>query len=342
MSRTNVMRLSVLDLSPVPSGFSAAQALHNTLDLAQHTDQLGYMRYWLSEHHNTSLLASSSPEILIGHVASVTQNMRIGSGGIMLPNHAPLKVAEMFRTLEALHPGRIDLGLGRAPGTDPRTALALRRSREVNADNFPLQLEELLGFFYGTLPDEHPLRRITAIPEGVPAPEVWLLGSSDFSALLAAQMGLGFAFAHHISPAPAVAALRLYRERFQPSSYLQAPQALLATGVICAPTDEEAEELAGSADLAWLGLHRIPQNQRTPLPSVEEAKAYEYAPHERDLVRVNRERLFVGAPATVREQLLRLAEAAGVTEIMAMTMIHDHQKRRRSYELLAEAFASGA
>src|SRR5580692_9048170 len=202
--------LSVLDISPVPSGSSSSEALRNTLDLAKLTDALGYSRYWLAEHHNTALIASTSPEVMIGHVADVTQRMRVGSGGIMLPNHAPLKVAETFRVLEALHPGRIDLGLGRAPGTDSLTALALRRSREaVYSDDFPARLQDLLSFLDHGFPQGHPLERIRAMPDDVAMPDVWLLGSSDFSAELAAQMGLRFAFAHHIQPWPAIAALRL-------------------------------------------------------------------------------------------------------------------------------------
>ncbi|HVF09976.1 MAG TPA: LLM class flavin-dependent oxidoreductase [Abditibacteriaceae bacterium] len=330
-------RLSVLDLSPVSSGSSSVDALHNTLDLARLADNLGYTRYWLSEHHNTALLASASPEVLIGHVASVTERIRVGSGGIMLPNHAPLKVAETFRMLSALHPGRIDLGLGRAPGTDPMTALALRRSREaMGADDFPEQLSTLLAFLNDDFADNHPLRHIKAIPQGVAAPDIWMLGSSDFGALMAAQIGLGFAFAHHISPVGAVRAMRLYHERFQPSAYLRAPQSLLAVSVICAETDEAAAELARSADLTWLYIH---QNKRAPVPSVAEARAYPYTPFEREFMQANRERLFVGSPGSVRRQIMDLAEQAGTREVMVTTIIHDHQARRHSYELLDEAFS---
>jgi luciferase family oxidoreductase group 1 len=331
-----MFRLSVLDLSPVPSGSSSADALRNTLDLARLADPLGYTRYWLAEHHNTALIASSTPEVMIGHVASVTERIRVGSGGVMLPNHAPLKVAETFRTLEALHPGRIDLGLGRAPGTDSLTALALRRSRAaLSADDFPEQLSELLGFFSGDFPDDHPFRRVRAIPEDAGTPEVWLLGSSDFSARLAAGLGLGFAFAHHINPSPAVEVLRLYREQFRPSGYLSEPQSLIAVSAVCAETDELADELARSADLTWL---RFAQGRLGPLPSVAEATVYPYTSEEREVVRMNRARTFVGAPATVHEQLTRLAGEARVGELMVTTMIHEHEARRRSYELLAEAF----
>jgi luciferase family oxidoreductase group 1 len=315
------------------------EALLNTLDLAQLADGLGYYRYWLSEHHNTALLASAAPEILIGHVAGVTSNLRVGSGGIMLPNHSPLKVAETFRMLEALHPGRIDLGLGRAPGTDQLTALALRRSREaLIADDFPEQLGQLLAFFSDGFPGDHPFRKISAIPQGVPTPEIWLLGSSDFSARVAAEQGLGFAFAHHINHVNAIESLRLYREHFRPSASFDSPQSLIAVAAICGDTDEEAEELASSADLTLL---RFRQGKvREPLPSVDEALAYPYSQIEREFVKTNRERLFVGSPTTLRNRLTMLAEQGGVDEVMVTTMIHNHEARRRSYELLAGAFLS--
>jgi luciferase family oxidoreductase group 1 len=331
------LRLAVLDLSPISSGSNAVEALQNTLDLARLTEALGYTRYWVAEHHNTAFIASAVPEVMIGHIAQVTSHMRVGSGGVMLPNHAPLKVAETFRTLEALHPGRIDLGLGRAPGTDPLTAFALRRSREAMAANdFPEQLAELMAFFGGGFPADHPFRRIEAIPTGVPTPEIWLLGSSGFSAQLAAELGLAFAFAHHINPAPAVEALRIYRERFRPSDYLAEPRAQLATSVICAETDDRADELARSMDLTRLLLE---QGRLKPLPSVEEATAYPYSDFEREHIRANRARAFIGSPETLRRKLTAFAEQAGISEVMAMTMTHSHTARRRSYELLAEAFS---
>jgi luciferase family oxidoreductase group 1 len=329
--------LSVLDISPVPSGSSSSDALRNTLDLAKLTDDLGYSRYWLAEHHNTALIASSSPEVMIGHVANVTRWMRVGSGGIMLPNHAPLKVAETFRVLEALHPGRIDLGLGRAPGTDSLTALALRRSREaVYLDDFPAQLAELMAFFDDDFPSNHPYQRVKAMPDDVASPDIWLLGSSDFSAQLAASAGLRFAFAHHIQPEPAIGALRLYRDNFKPSRYLDKPESLIAVSVICAETDERARELAAPAELAML---RFRQGGRVgKLPSVAEARAYPYTEEERLAIRMNATRLTAGSPATVREKLLTLAGQGAADEIMVTTITHDHQDRRRSYRLLAEAF----
>jgi luciferase family oxidoreductase group 1 len=274
---------------------------------------------------------------MIGHVADVTSHIRVGSGGVMLPNHAPLKVAETFRVLEALHPGRIDLGLGRAPGTDSLTAFALRRSREaLAADDFPEQLAELLAFFDDAFPDDHPFRRVHAIPEGVATPPIWILGSTDYGAHLAAATGLGFAFAHHINPEPAIDALRTYLARFRGSE----ARAILAVAAICAETDARADELARSFDLAWL---RIRRGRRATYPSVEEATAYPYTEEEREFVRANRERLLVGSPAALQERISRLAKAAGVGEVMVLTMVHDHAERRRSYELLAEAFGlSGA
>jgi luciferase family oxidoreductase group 1 len=330
-------RLSVLDVSPVASGSTSTEALRNTLDLARLADKLGFTRYWLAEHHNTPLIASSAPEIMIGHVADATKNIRVGSGGMMLPNHTPLKVAETFRVLEALHPGRVDLGLGRAPGTDPLTALTLRRSREaLNADDFPARLKDLLTFLDHGFPRNHPLERIRAMPDDVPMPEIWLLGSSDFSAELSAQMGLRFAFAHHIQPWPAIAALRLYREQFRPSEYLKEPEALIGVSAVCAETDARAEQLAKPLALTLL---RFRSGKMGRFPSIEEATDYPYSPEERQIMEMNRDRSFVGTPARIRDQITELADQAGVDEIMITTMTHDHADRRRSYELLAEAFA---
>src|SRR3954470_5999733 len=238
------LRLSVLDLSPVASGSSSAQALRNTLDLARLADDLGYTRYWLAEHHNTALIASSAPEGMIGHVASLTKRIRVGSGGVMLPNHAPLKVAETFRMLEALHPGRIDLGLGRAPGTDSLTAFAMRRSAEaLTADDYPELLAELLAFDDQAFPSDHPFRTIRPVPVDTKLPPVWLLGSSDFSARLAAEAGLGFAFAAHINGRGAVPALRDYRASFVPSDRYPEPWGILTVSVTLGETPEHAREL---------------------------------------------------------------------------------------------------
>jgi luciferase family oxidoreductase group 1 len=326
--------LSVLDVSPVASGSSPRDALLQTVDLAQLTDRLGYTRYWLAEHHNTSGIASSVPEVMIEHVAQATRRIRVGSGGIMLPNHAPLKVAETFRLLEALHPGRIDLGLGRAPGTDQLTAFALRRSKEAMlAGDFPDQLGELMAFLADDFPGDHPFRNIHAVPQGVESPELWLLGSSDFSARLAAELGLSFAFAHHIAPAEAVRSMRLYREGFRPSAALREPRAILALSVICANTDEEAEALASSVRLRFL---RMEQGDRGPIPSVEEALAYPYTTTDLHRLDAARPRHQVGSPESLKTRLEGLAQETLATEIMALTIVHDHGARRRSYELLME------
>jgi len=329
--------LSVLDLSPVSTGSTSAQALRNTVDLAQLTDELGYTRYWLAEHHNTRLIASSVPELMIGHIANATKHIRVGSGGVMLPNHSPLHVAEAFRVLEALHPGRIDLGLGRAPGTDTVTALALRRSRQaVFSDEFPQQLDELLGFLSEDFAEEHPFRHVKAMPTDVGTPEIWLLGSSDFSAQLAAKLGLGFAFAHHIQPSPAIAALRMYRDYFRPSKYFAEPKALVAVSVVCAETEERAAEIARPLELSLL---RLRQGRLSQLPSIAEATDYPYSAEEHQLIALSRDRVFIGSPGTVRDRLIELAERAGVDEIVVMSLIHDHADRRHSYELLARSFA---
>jgi luciferase family oxidoreductase group 1 len=329
--------LSVLDLSPVASNGNSRQALQNTLALARLADRLGYTRYWLAEHHNTGMLASSTPEIMIGAVAQVTNHIRVGSGGIMLPNHSALKVAESFRLLEALHGGRIDLGIGRAPGTDSRTALALRRSREALwAEDFPQQLEELLAFSgERAFPEDHPFQRIKATPVDVPLPPLWLLGSSDYSAQAAAGMGVGFAFAHHINPGFAVPAIRLYREQFTPSEQFPEPKVILTTSVICADTDEQAEELARPMALAWVQLRK---GQPGPLPSLEETKAYQYTALEQEIMRDYRTRLTLGTPVTVRERLQTLIDETGADELMVTTIVYNYEDRAKSYTLLAEAF----
>ncbi len=332
------LALSVLDLAPVPSGSTATQALQNTLDLARHADRLGYTRYWLAEHHNMPGIASSVPEILIGQVARETTRLRVGSGGIMLPNHAPLRVAESFRTLEALFPGRIDLGIGRAPGSDPRTTLALRRSRDAaGGEDLPGQLSDLFAFGGGGFPPGHPYQGVAAVPAGVPLPPVWLLGSSDYSARLAGQRGLSFAYAQHINPYGAEEALEVYRENFRASETLAEPRAMLTVSAVCADTEAEADELGTSLDLAWLRLYA---GRPSPLPSVAEARAHPYTPAERAQVQVNRDRLIWGDTGVVRDRLCALAGRVGVEEVMVTTMVHDHAARLRSYALLAQAFGA--
>ncbi len=325
--------LSVLDLSFVTSGSTPAQALRNTLDLARHTDRLGYTRFWVAEYHNLPSVASGAPDIMIGQIAAVTERIRVGSGGVMLPNHAPLMVAERFKLLEALYPGRIDLGLGRAPGTDPVTSYALRRMQEERGrDDFLERLQELLLLETKSFPPDHPFRRIEIMPSGVPLPPIWLLGSSDYSAHLSARLGLGFGFAHHFATHEATDAMRSYRAGFQPSQWLAEPHAILTVAVICAETDEEAERLASSADLNFV---RRMRGEFGPIPDPEEALAYPYSPAEREMIHRNRERLFVGSPDTVRERLQPLIEATKANELMVTSAVHDHEARKASYERLA-------
>ncbi|HEY8703154.1 MAG TPA: LLM class flavin-dependent oxidoreductase [Gaiellaceae bacterium] len=323
--------LSVLDQSPISEGSTGADALRNSIDLARHTETLGYERYWVAEHHGTPMLASAAPEILIAEIAAATSRIRVGSGGVMLPHYSPLKVAEVFSMLAALHPGRVDLGIGRAPGTDPHTMFALQRDRRQAApDDFPEQLAELLALLEGDLPPDHPFSRLTALPGGPERPEVWLLGSSSQSAIWAAELGLPYSVADFINPKGAELA-HLYRERFQPSARRDAPRVAAAVSTICAETDEEAQRLAASARMAVAFLH---SGRLIPVPPVEKALAF-FAEHD---VPPTGRRAVVGAPDTVRAGLEEVAREYGADELMLVTITHDHTARRRSYELVAGAF----
>jgi luciferase family oxidoreductase group 1 len=333
------MQLSVIDQAPVSSGSTPAEALRNTLELARLCDRLGYRRYWIAEHHATELLACSAPEILMTRVAAETARIRVGSGGIMLPHYSPLKVAETFRMLHALYPDRIDLGLGRAPGGGPLETFALRRERTDRAfpDDFPDQLFELLAFLNRDFPSNHPFARISISPEMPGRPDVWLLGSSLWSASAAAQVGLPYAFAHFIAPEPTRQAIETYYQRFQSSRYLQQPRAIVALGAICAETDADAERLSMSARLVG---RRIRSGIRGPVPTMEEAmrelgdEATAPPPPEMS----EWPRYVAGSPATLRDKLESLAAALRLDELMIVTIVHSHQARLRSYELLAEAF----
>ncbi len=329
--------LSVLDLSPVTSATPGSAALRNSLDLARLADDLGYTRYWLAEHHNLASIASSAPEIMIGQVAAVTKHIRVGSGGIMLVNHAPLMVAERFKVLEALFPGRIDLGLGRAPGTDPVTSYALRRRQDPReGDEFLERFQELVLLARNSFPEGHPFRSVHAVPADVALPPIWLLGSSGYSAELAAAAGMGFAFAHHFAQHDAASAMLTYRENFKPSATLPAPYAILATAAIAADTGEEAERIAASADLNFVYRAR---GEYPPFQSPQDAAAYPYTPADRDRIARHRQQLAVGAIDDVHHRLIGLAEATHADELMITTNVFDHAARRRSYQLLAEAFA---
>lgn len=331
--------LSVLDLSFVTEATPPSASLANSVDLAILADKLGYARYWVAEHHSLASVASSAPEVIIARIASATQRIRVGSGGVMLPNHAPLMVAERFRTLEAFFPGRIDLGLGRAPGTDQTTSYALRRHNTQGQDpeqDFLERFQELLLWDTGDFPANHPFKRIAVMPNDVRLPPIFLLGSSDYSAELSAQVGMGFAFAHHFASYDAAAALGSYRARFQPSAWRAKPHAILAVAVVCAASEAEAERLASSADLNWL---RRTRGEYRPLPSPEEALAAPMSERERDHVRKHRRQLFVGTPAVVKARLDELRAATQADEIMITSPIYDHAARKRSYELLASEYA---
>jgi luciferase family oxidoreductase group 1 len=317
------------------SGSAASQALRHSLELAKRTEQLGYNRYWVAEHHNMPGIASSAPAVLVSHLAMATSTLRVGSGGVMLPNHPPLVVAEQFGMLEALHPGRIDLGIGRAPGTDGATARALRRSEgPLSADDFPHQLIELVRYFNRPV-EGQPTPRVSAIPAPGNRPPVWLLGSSGYSAQLAGMLGLPFAFAHHFSAENTLPALRLYRENFRPSAELERPYAMVTAGVICADSDEKAEWIAGPTALSFLLLRA---GRPGPLPSPEEAAAYPYTPLDHEIIKARASTHIVGGPETVRAGVNQLLAETAADELMITTMVHDHGDRMRSYELCAELF----
>ena len=331
--------LSVLDLAPVSEGSSPAEALRNSIDLVQRVEALGYHRHWVAEHHNMPGIASSSPAVLLAHLASATEHIRVGSGGVMLPNHAALTIAEQFGTLEALHPGRVDLGIGRAPGTDQVTARALRRTDlSFTEDEFPSQLIELLGYFTGAFPEGHPYRAITATPGLGYQPALWLLGSSTYSAQVAGVLGLPFAFAHHFAAHGTDAAVAAYRETFRPSDTLDRPYLMLGVAVVCAGTEPHARFLAGSSQLA---IVRLRSGRPGRYPSPEEAAAYQYSPWEEEIARSWSATHVVGDPHQVRRQLLELADRTRADELMLTTMVHSHQERVRSYELVADVFDSG-
>jgi luciferase family oxidoreductase group 1 len=336
---TNPLVLSVLDQSPVSEGSTGADALRNTLDLAQLSDELGYHRYWLAEHHGGTMLAGPSPEVLIGPVAMATSRIRVGSGGVMLPHYSPLKVAESFSILAGLFPERIDLAIGRAPGTDPMTTFALQRDRRQAApDDFPQQLAELLGLLEDRLPPDHPFARLSNLP-GIPhAPEPWLLGSSPQSGIWAAELGLPYAFADFINPTGAQIAVR-YRAQFVDTGRVPAPRLAVGVWAICAETDEEARRLAASARMAMSMLRR---GRLIPVPPPDKAVRYlESEGQALDAMPPGR-RAVVGSPQTVAAGLREVAEAYGADEVVVVSITYDHEARRRSYELIAEAFELSA
>ena len=330
------LSLSALDLVPVVEGGSSVAALRNAAELARALDRLGYTRLWYAEHHNMRGIATAHPALLIAHVGSQTTRIRLGAGGVMLPNHSPLAVAESYKLLEAMHPGRIDLGIGRAPGTDGLTALALRRSREaLGADDFPEQLAELRAWGSGGFPDDHAFAALCAIPDDRALPPLYLLGSSDFGARLAGQLGVGFAFAGHFSMDPPELPLLDYRARFRPRGTLEHPHAILALPVHCADTEAEAQRMASSMLLSFA---RLRTGRPGRLPSPEEAAAHVYTAQEQAIVEAYRRLQIVGTPAQVHARISAVAARARADEVMIVTHAHDPVARIRSYQLLAEAF----
>lgn len=330
------MRLSVLDQSPIRAGCTPADAVRESVELARVCDRLGYHRYWLAEHHASAGLAGAAPEILIGHIAQATRHIRVGSGGVMLNHYSALKVAECFRMLETLHPGRIDLGLGRAPGSDQRTMQVLRAGPgSAPVDYYPRQVLDTIGFLNDALEPDHPFFGIEAQPKGPTAPEVWLLGSSADSASYAAHFGLPFSFAHFIAPRGGDQVTAAYRQAFRPSYYCPVPTTSVGVFALAADTDERAQYLVKSRNL-W--LVRLMKGELAPFPTPEEADAYDYGPHDLAILEANRGRSIAGDAAAVRSQLMALAERYGTDELVIVTISHDFDARVRSYELLAEAF----
>ncbi|NKC29912.1 LLM class flavin-dependent oxidoreductase [Falsiroseomonas selenitidurans] len=324
--------LSVLDLSPIPEGQEAGQALRQSRDLARHADALGYRRYWMAEHHNMPGIASAATAVALAHVAEGTQRIRLGAGGIMLPNHAPLVIAEQFGTLAALHPGRIDLGLGRAPGTDQVAAQALRRNLASDADDFPRDVMELMAYFAPAEPGQ----RLQAVPGAGQEVEVWILGSSTFGAQLAAYLGLPYAFASHFAPGQMMEALRVYREGFRPSARLAAPHAMIGVNVFAAETDAEAAMLFSSLQQAFVNLRR---GRPGKLPRAVAGYAAQLDPQARAMLDHALSCSVVGGKETVRRGIAALLERTGADELMVTAQIHDHAARLRSFAILAEALS---
>lgn len=333
----NEIKLSILDFVHIYPGSNPTESLKNSTEMVQLADKLGYSRYWFTEHHNTTSQISTSPDLLSVHAASHTKNIRVGSGGIMLPNHSPFKVVENFTLLEALHPGRIDLGIGRASGTDGWTAWALQRSREALAANdFPEQLDHLLSFFSRDFPRTHPFSNITPPGDSSLVPDMYMLGSSEGGLQFAIEKGLGFVFAAHLAPQLAIPILRSYRKDFKPSLYTKEPKSILAIGVIAAETEEEAKYLAGPLELMWARMRTGSSN--LSFPTLEEAEAHIYTPEEEAARNANKDRFVIGNVNDVAHQLRQMAKASLVDEIMIADFYPSQRSRLKGYQLLAEEF----
>lgn len=330
-----MLKLSVLDQSPVRAGGNPREALAETIALAQATERLGFSRYWLAEHHGTAGFAGSSPEILVARVAGVTDRIRVGSGGVMLSHYSPLKVAENFKLLENLYPGRIDLGIGRAPGSDGLTAAALAYGNEMGIEYFPTKIADMMAFLSDDAPASEAFKAVRATPSISQIPEVWLLGSSDQSAAYAAHFGLAYTFAHFIAPQPITPIFDYYRDNFKASASLARPKTSAAVYVICADSKDEAEYLASSRDY-W--RMKLQFGQHLPYISPEEALAYDYNAQEKRIVEANRANRFTGDPESLKTELTAFATENGLDELVILTITYGFEKRMRSYELLADAF----
>lgn len=332
------LQLSVLDQTPLSEGMNAEEALLNTIILAKQLEQLHYKRFWVSEHHNATHLAGSSPEVLIAYLAAVTKKIRLGSGGIMLNHYSPYKVAENFRLLSGLAPNRIDLGVGRAPGGMPISSIALNHGKRFNASNYEEILQELLYYLNDALPETHELYGLKATPIVDSIPPVWMLGSSPASSVTAANLGFPYVFARFINGEDSGEQMSMYLERFQPSSFHEKPQNILAVTVVCAQTNEEADYLATSIDLSFIMSSQ--GMKMTGIPSPEKASAYSYNSYEHKYIKENRQKMVVGNPESVKKQLLQLSEQFQTNEIMLVTNIYDFAKKMNSFRLVAEAFSS--
>jgi luciferase family oxidoreductase group 1 len=329
------MKLSVLDQSVISKGDSAGQALRNTVKLAQITENLGYTRFWVAEHHNTNGIAGSSPEVLISHIASMTRKIRVGSGGVLLPQYSPYKVAENFKMLETLFPNRIDAGLGRSPGGSATTRLALTDGMRKSLNEFPRQVKDLQAFLRNELIPDPPYHQVKAYPEVTGYPELWLLGITHRGARLAAELGTAFTYGHFITPVNGKRVLEQYYREFQPSALLHEPKANVCVFVVCAETEEKADELALSQDL-W--LLRVEKGMDTRIPSVEEAKNAPLTSSDRSRIQKNRKRMIIGTPEKVRDELLRLSEVYKTDEFMVINNLYSFEEKVKTYTLLADSF----
>lgn len=330
-----IIKLSVLDQSVIRKGETTVTAFQQTLELAKLSEELGYTRFWVAEHHNTSGIAGTSPEILISHIASQTNSIRIGSGGVLLPQYSPFKVAENFKLLETLYPNRIDLGVGRSPGGSPATRLALTDSIRRSLNEFPRQLTDLQGYMEDTIPESHPYHNVRAYPESKTLPELWVLGVTHRGARVAAEKGTAFTYGHFINPHNGLRALQTYRENFQPSNTVKTPKSNVCIFVICAPTQEKAEEIAISQDL-W--LLAVEKGFDTHILPVHEARNRKLTKKDKERIEENRRRVIIGTPGKVHEEIVRLSDYYQTDEFMIINNTYSFQEKLLTYTLLAEQF----